>query len=158
MLFKRRTESPYYISRNLTQYGFEFIIVFTDPTLNKAEIQCFQRWVLFFSMKDDMYDSNYYRNNGFTEVYDLPVILDGFWMLSHEPLYVNKNMPYANIYGHVHNNPNYNDYSSHGYCVSVERIGYKPVSFEKIKSDVGVKTQYGSETHSESYGKGLCKT
>ncbi len=112
----------------------------------------------------DMYDSNYYRNNGFTEVYDLPVILDGFWMLSHEPLYVNKNMPYANIYGHIHNNPNYNDYSSHGYCVSVERIGYKPVSFEKIKSDVGeavkmeklleLAIKVATEAHKDQVDKG----
>ena len=84
----------------------------------------------------DIHDNNYYRAYGFSEVYDLPVILDSFWILSHEPLYMNRNMPYANIYGHIHNNPNYNDFSSHGYCVSVERIGYTPVSFEKIKSDI----------------------
>ena len=40
------------------------------------------------------------------------------------------------IYGHIHNNPNYNSYSSHGYCVSVERINYTPVSLEKIKLDI----------------------
>lgn len=84
----------------------------------------------------DCQDNNYYRIHGFEEVYDLPVIYNQFWILSHEPLYINKNMPYANIYGHIHNNPNYNSYSSHGYCVSVERINYTPVSLEKIKLDI----------------------
>ena len=84
----------------------------------------------------DTADNDYYRNHGFKEVYDLPVILEGFWMLSHEPMYVNRNMPYANIYGHVHDNPNYKTASSHGFCVSVERINYTPVTLEMIKSEI----------------------
>lgn len=84
----------------------------------------------------DTQDNAVYREYGFAEVYDLPVILEGFWMLSHEPLYVNRNMPYANIYGHIHDNPNYKTCSSHGYCVSAERIGYTPVTLEKIRSDI----------------------
>ena len=81
----------------------------------------------------DTFDNGYYRNAGFKEVYDLPVIFGGFWMLSHEPLYVNTNMPYANIYGHVHGNPNYKDSSSHGFCASAERIDYTPITIEDIK-------------------------
>lgn len=81
-----------------------------------------------------------YLDTGFDKVYDCPIIIDGFWMLSHEPLYVNENMPYANIFGHVHNNPEYSDYSSHHFCVSVERINYTPISFEKIKKKMGIKT------------------
>ncbi len=84
----------------------------------------------------DTFDSSYYREHGFAEVYDLPVIFEGFWMLSHEPLYVNRNMPYANIYGHVHANPNYNTCSSHGYCVSAERINYTPVTLDVVKAEV----------------------
>lgn len=80
--------------------------------------------------------SDYYRQLGFEEVYDLPVIYESFWMLSHEPLYVNNNMPYANIYGHVHGNPNYNDASSHGVCVSVERINYTPIELEKVRGKI----------------------
>ncbi len=76
--------------------------------------------------------NNYYRECGFCEVYDKPVILDSFWILSHEPLYVSENMPYANIFGHVHASPIYKDYSSHHICVSVERIDYTPISFEEI--------------------------
>lgn len=77
-----------------------------------------------------------YRRCGFAEVYDYPIIIDGFWIVSHEPLYVSENMPYANIFGHVHNSPIYKDYSKHHYCVSVERIGYRPVEFGCISSKV----------------------
>ena len=34
-----------------------------------------------------------YRAYGFTEVYDHPIILDNFWILSHEAIYVNSYMP-----------------------------------------------------------------
>ena len=81
----------------------------------------------------DTQNNQYYRDLGFKEVYDKPIILDSFWILSHEPLYINENMPYANIFGHIHNNPIYRTYSSRSYCVCVERIGYTPISFKAIK-------------------------
>ena len=77
-----------------------------------------------------------YREFGFEEVYDRPVIIENFWILSHDALYVNTNMPYANLFGHVHNHPMIKDYSSHHYCVSVERINYTPIDFEVIKKKV----------------------
>lgn len=55
---------------------------------------------------------------------------------SHEPLYVNENMPYANLFGHVHNSPIFKDFSKQHYCVSVERINYAPISFEEIKKQI----------------------
>lgn len=82
----------------------------------------------------DTYDNEFYRNHGFAEVYDLPVIYNEFWILSHEPMYINNNMPYANLFGHVHNNPNYNSASTHGFCVSVERIDYTPIELSNIRS------------------------
>jgi len=75
-----------------------------------------------------------YRSFGFAEVYDHPIIIDGFWILSHEALYVNTNMPYANLFGHVHNSPIVKDYSNQHYCVSVERINYTPIDFDMIKN------------------------
>ncbi len=75
-----------------------------------------------------------YRSFGFAEVYDHPIIIDGFWILSHEALYVNTNMPYANLFGHVHNSPIVKDYSNQHYCVSVERINYTPIDFDIIKN------------------------
>ena len=81
----------------------------------------------------DIKSNEEYRSFGFSEVYDCPIIIDGFWILSHDALYVNENMPYANLFGHVHNSPIVKDYSKQHYCVSVERIDYSPVDFEKIK-------------------------
>lgn len=80
--------------------------------------------------------NEFYRNAGFKEVYDKPTILNEFWILSHQPMYVCKNMPYVNIFGHVHNSPVFKDYSSHHFCVTVERINYTPISFEDIKKFV----------------------
>lgn len=84
----------------------------------------------------DLYDNEYYRKAGFAEVYDMPVLYAGFWILSHEPLYVNRNMPYANLFGHIHNNPIIKDFSAQHFCVSAERIGYTPIEFEKIKNSI----------------------
>jgi calcineurin-like phosphoesterase family protein len=77
-----------------------------------------------------------YRRYGFCEVYDRPVIIDGFWILSHDALYVNENMPYANLFGHVHGSPIFKDYSKQHYCVSVERIDYSPIDFDEIKKAI----------------------
>lgn len=86
----------------------------------------------------DTMSNEYYRQTGFAEVYDLPVLYDGFFLLSHEPLYVNTNMPYANLFGHVHANPIYRDYSPHHFCVCVERTDYRPMTLEEILGKVKV--------------------
>lgn len=77
-----------------------------------------------------------YREYGFAEVYDHPVIIEGFWILSHDALYVNTNMPYANLFGHVHNSPIIKDYSKQHFCVCVERIGYAPIEFPQIQKAI----------------------
>ena len=77
-----------------------------------------------------------FRNYKGIEVIDYPIILDGFWMISHEPMYVSENMPYANIFGHIHSNPMYLTVSSRSYCVCVERNNFTPVDFEYIKERV----------------------
>ncbi len=80
----------------------------------------------------DNKSNEYYRLAGFDEVYDLPVLFNNFFILSHEPIYVNTNMPYANIFGHVHANPMFKDFSEHHFCACVERTNYAPVSMEQI--------------------------
>ena len=84
----------------------------------------------------DTQTPEWYRECGFDEASAWPIIFEGFWILSHEPLYVNENMPYANIYGHVHGNSIYKDFSRQSMCVCVERIGYRPVTFEDIRRKV----------------------
>lgn len=81
----------------------------------------------------------YYRQAGFAEVYDLPVLYDGFFILSHEPQYVNTNMPYANLFGHVHGNPMYKDFSPQHVCVCVERTDNKPIPMEEIRHKIAPK-------------------
>jgi phosphoesterase len=86
----------------------------------------------------DFGTSSFYRKAGFEDVYDMPVLYDGFFMLSHQPLYVNSNMPYANIFGHVHNNPMFKDYSKQHFCVSAERINYTPISYSEILGKIDI--------------------
>ncbi len=94
----------------------------------------------------DTQPTSYYRSLGFDEVYPYPIVFGGFWIVSHEPLYINSNMPYANIYGHVHANPSYKDASVQSVCVSVERIGYTPVSMQEIKRLVAEAKKASGET------------
>lgn len=84
----------------------------------------------------DTESNEYYRRAGFKEVYDMPILFKNFWILSHDAIYVNTNMPYANLFGHVHNNPIIKDYSSQHFCVSAERIEYTPILFEEIAKKV----------------------
>ena len=73
----------------------------------------------------------WWKDVGFDEVSKYPIIFDGFYMLSHEPLYVNENMPYANIHGHIHH-LKYD--SKQFFNVSVECINYTPINFEQVKA------------------------
>ena len=80
----------------------------------------------------DTESSEYYRSAGFAEVYDMPVLYRDFFILSHAPLYVSENMPYANLFGHVHASPVYRNFSAHHFCVCVERTDYTPLTLEEI--------------------------
>ena len=51
-------------------------------------------------------------------------------MLSHEPLYVNPEMPYVNIHGHTHGKCF--DNCVQRFNVSVENIDYKPISLDEV--------------------------
>lgn len=93
----------------------------------------------------DTENEQYYRDCGFTEVSRYPIIYENFWILSHEPLYVNQNMPYANIFGHVHGNPIYSDFSAQSFCVSAERTNYRPMNFSEIKECIQNKSKEQSE-------------
>jgi len=70
-----------------------------------------------------------YLEAGFEEVSKYPIILKDFYILSHQPVYLNSAMPYVNIHGHSHSKTisgaNY-------YNVSVELHDYTPVNFDDI--------------------------
>jgi calcineurin-like phosphoesterase family protein len=101
--------------------------------------------VLIAGNHDRDFDSRSWMDMGFDEVSFLPVILDEFFILSHEPMYVNIYSPYANIFGHVHNNPMYTDVSERSFCACVERIGYAPAAFEAIRKGILEADRKGME-------------
>lgn len=76
---------------------------------------------------------NTYYAAGFEYVSKYPIILDDWFILSHHPKFTENNGLYVNIYGHVHNDSAYKDYSADSFCVSAERISYTPIDFEVIK-------------------------
>ena len=73
---------------------------------------------------------------GFEKAYDKPILFDNFIILSHIPLFLPEYMPYANIFCHVHNDEKYASVTKNSFCVSVERIDYKPISYEEIKKRI----------------------
>lgn len=77
-------------------------------------------------------DRNYFLEIGFDEVIMFPIAYNEFFWLSHEPMYVNDNMPYVNIHGHTHNN----SFDNIRYVnVSVEKIGYTPLNHRIMLRD-----------------------
>ncbi|MGU3472951.1 metallophosphoesterase [Paenibacillus sp. D51F] len=66
---------------------------------------------------------------GFDEVHEQPIVYRGFYFLSHEPMYMNRSMPYLNVHGHIHGQK----YAGRSYFnVSVEHWEYRPVSFAQV--------------------------
>ncbi len=49
------------------------------------------------------------------------------------------NIPYVNIFGHVHGNPIYNDVSPCGYCVCGERNNWTPQQYDSICSLIKIQ-------------------
>lgn len=84
----------------------------------------------------DNYHYQHYLRHGFDEAYDYQIIKDSFLILSHEPLYVNESMPYVNIFGHIHDNPNYKTFSSRGACVCACRHNFTLISEEDIMNAI----------------------
>ena len=85
----------------------------------------------------DNYSMEHYQEIGFAEVCRYPIVLNNFWFVSHRPLFLD--LPYVNIFGHVHSNPAFADFSPQSICVSVERkhMNYSPISLEEIKQLTG---------------------
>lgn len=89
--------------------------------------------ILLMGNHDRGRSRSWWLDAGFDEVMEQPIVLGGFFFLSHEPMYMNKHMPYANIHGHIHGQK----YAGTQYInVSVEQWDYTPVDFETIKAMV----------------------
>jgi len=94
--------------------------------------------ILILGNHDNERSLHWWKSVGFDEVIKYPIIYDDFYILSHEPMYLNENMPYMNIHGHIHN---LKYESKQFFNVSVECIDYTPISFEKIKETVVSKVK-----------------
>lgn len=94
------------------------------------------RKILITGNHDGHFTAGQWRSFGFEECSRWPILYEGFYLLSHEPLYVNRNMPYANVFGHVHDNPSYVSVSPQSICVSAERIDYTPISAAEMKERI----------------------
>ena len=78
----------------------------------------------------------FYYDAGFNAVYDHPVLLNNYVILSHIPMpFLNKNTPFFNIAGHVHDSAAYQTWSPVQCIVSVERHNYAPVSWKTIEEN-----------------------
>lgn len=80
----------------------------------------------------DAHSNKFFRECGFQEVYDLPILLENKFLLSHTPIAISDYI--VTLYGHVHTDENYDTYTYNSACMCVERHEYKPVSLEYIKS------------------------
>jgi len=67
---------------------------------------------------------------GFSEVYKYPIIIEEFFMLSHSPMFLNANMPYVNIHGHIHEK---SIVGANYINACVEHNDYKPFLFSDVK-------------------------
>lgn len=78
----------------------------------------------------DREKSSFYYTCGFEFVSPYPVILKGFFTLSHAPMpWMHKDTsPYYFIYGHVHSVEAYQTTTKNSCCVCVERWEFKPIT------------------------------
>lgn len=73
-----------------------------------------------------------YYEAGFEIVSRFPIIYNDFIIISHTPQFQKADSYYANVFGHVHNDPKYSDCGARHFCVSAERLNYKPINLEEI--------------------------
>jgi len=93
----------------------------------RKEIKC-KTIQLVLGNHDRHHSPQWWREKGFSEVYDHPIIFQNFLILSHEPVYMNNNMPYVNVHGHTHSTK----LSGRFFNACVENHDYTPFPLEKI--------------------------
>jgi calcineurin-like phosphoesterase family protein len=85
--------------------------------------------ILVLGNHDKNHSAAYWREIGFDEVYPYPIIFRNWFILSHEPLFMNDRIPYVNIHGHTHDK----SYRHASYLnVSVDNTEFAPISFESL--------------------------
>ena len=92
--------------------------------------------ILIIGNHDYSRSNKWWSEVGFNEVYRYPIIVDEFYIMSHCPIYLNENMPYINIHGHMHSKKI--DGNQH-INISVEQTNYKPINFKDIKKRYNIE-------------------
>lgn len=81
----------------------------------------------------DCHSIKWYQECGFNRVYDRPVVWHDFWILSHQPPeWTDMSGPYAWLYGHVHNRPEFRVWSPRTCNVGVDVHNFTPIKHEQI--------------------------
>ncbi|WP_313641618.1 phosphoesterase [Paenibacillus sp.] len=94
--------------------------------------------ILILGNHDRCRSRDWWLEAGFDEVSEYPLIYKDFFFLSHEPMYMNKHMPYVNVHGHIHGQK----YEGNNYFnICVEHWNYKPLTFEQIRDSVVVSEE-----------------
>jgi calcineurin-like phosphoesterase family protein len=91
--------------------------------------------IYFIKGNHDRLGSGFYKDV-FYQYSQHPIIVENFYILSHKPMFVNENMPYVNIHGHLHNTPDVHPefvINPRYFNASVECINYTPMNFDTIK-------------------------
>jgi calcineurin-like phosphoesterase family protein len=100
---------------------------------------------------------DFWSSVGFAEVYRFPVCIKKFVWLSHEPMYMNKNMPYINIHGHLHRNKISNPNKELYVNVSVELLDYTLVLLTGlIPKDVESENMKEITSHYDNKRRHIC--
>ena len=79
----------------------------------------------------DMRSIQFYYDCGFHRVYDRPILINEYFILTHRPIEpIDEKGIYANFYGHVHDDPRFREATARSFNVSSDNIGFTPILFE----------------------------
>jgi len=118
------------VSKNDRVFHFgDFCFKYNDEKIKWLLSQLNGYKILIMGNHDRRVSPKKWMELGFDEVYPYPIIYQGFYMFSHEPMVLNRHMPYANLYGHLHEKK----MEGEGYYnMCVENNGYRPVPLEDV--------------------------
>ncbi len=85
---------------------------------------------LIMGNHDKSHSVKWWLDSGFIWVSKYPILYRNFYILSHEPIYINSWIPMINVHGHMHSKKME---SSQYINISCECVNYMPVDFEEIK-------------------------
>lgn len=90
---------------------------------------------LILGNHDKSHSSTWWKKIGFEDVSRVPIIWEGKYILSHEPIEINIG-DFLNVHGHVHSSKDFSlrDSKRH-FNVSVDVTAFRPVTFDSIMEE-----------------------